>query len=80
MLLPFALICVLCLSLDDFNYKNAAAIPQKYLGIFVQLLIIREFDEEAADGMKEFWFGKKEESGESKQKEASDISKIREKS
>lgn len=39
MLLPFALICVLCLSLDDFNHKNAAAIPQKNLGIFVQLLI-----------------------------------------
>lgn len=42
--------------------------------------LIREFDAEAADGIEAFWFGKKQESGGPKPKEASDISKIREKS
>lgn len=42
--------------------------------------LIRGFDKEAADGIEAFWFGKKEESGEPKQEEASDVSQIQEKS
>lgn len=61
-----------------FSMSSGAGSCQFLAMSFISL--IREFDAEAADGIEAFWFGKKEESGEPKQKEASDMSQIQEKS